>query len=60
MDQQRGIFFRIFSSGNVFCDSSSCKLILEEQILQNSHDVEAENEMNECKKLQVNKVLMQN
>ncbi|XP_078114779.1 axonemal dynein light chain domain-containing protein 1 [Sander vitreus] len=32
--------------------SSSCKLILEEQILQNSHDVEAENEMNECKKLQ--------
>ncbi|XP_032382037.1 axonemal dynein light chain domain-containing protein 1 isoform X2 [Etheostoma spectabile] len=32
--------------------SSSCKLILEEHILQNSHDIEAENEMNECKKLQ--------
>lgn len=40
-------------------DSSSCKLILEEHILQNPHEVEGENEMNECRKLQVNNVLMQ-
>ncbi|XP_042339902.1 axonemal dynein light chain domain-containing protein 1 [Plectropomus leopardus] len=32
--------------------SRSCKLILEEQILHNSREVEVENEMNECKKLQ--------
>nr|XP_046248034.1 axonemal dynein light chain domain-containing protein 1 isoform X2 [Scatophagus argus] len=31
---------------------SSCKLILEEQTLQNQHDVDVENEMNELKKLQ--------
>uniref|UniRef100_A0A8C4H9N1 Axonemal dynein light chain domain containing 1 n=1 Tax=Dicentrarchus labrax TaxID=13489 RepID=A0A8C4H9N1_DICLA len=40
--------------------TSPCKLILEEQVLQNSHEVESENEMNECRKLQVNNVLMQN
>ncbi|XP_070688333.1 axonemal dynein light chain domain-containing protein 1 [Pempheris klunzingeri] len=33
--------------------TSSCKLILEEQILQNPHEVEGENEMNECSKLQM-------
>uniref|UniRef100_UPI0037E81456 axonemal dynein light chain domain-containing protein 1 n=1 Tax=Semicossyphus pulcher TaxID=241346 RepID=UPI0037E81456 len=32
--------------------TSSCKLILEEQILQNPHEAEGENEMNECRKLQ--------
>lgn len=40
-------------------DCSSCKLILEEQILQYPHEVEGENEMNECRKLQVTIVLMQ-
>lgn len=40
--------------------SSSCKLILEEQILQNPREVEGENEMNECRKLQVNNVQVQN
>ncbi|XP_034737078.1 axonemal dynein light chain domain-containing protein 1 isoform X2 [Etheostoma cragini] len=42
---EKQIFFSIYIS-------SSCKLILEEHILQNADDVEAENEMNECKKLQ--------
>ncbi|XP_049444840.1 axonemal dynein light chain domain-containing protein 1 isoform X1 [Epinephelus fuscoguttatus] len=32
--------------------SSSCMLILEEQILQHSREVEVEDEMNECKRLQ--------
>ncbi|XP_074490862.1 axonemal dynein light chain domain-containing protein 1 [Sebastes fasciatus] len=32
--------------------SSSCKLILEEQIQDNVYEVESENEMNECRKLQ--------
>lgn len=41
-------------------NSSSCMLILEEQILQHSREVEVEDEMNECKRLQVNNVLMQN
>ncbi|XP_073332588.1 axonemal dynein light chain domain-containing protein 1 [Pagrus major] len=37
-----------------FCKyvTSSCKLILEEQILQNPCEAEGENEMNECMKLQ--------
>lgn len=40
-------------------DSSSCKLILEEQIMQNSREVDGENEINECRKLQVSNALMQ-
>ena len=40
-------------------DSSSCKLILEELTVRNSHEVDAENEMNECRKLQVSNALMQ-
>lgn len=36
-----------------FLDASSCKLILEEQNLQYALDAEGENEMNECRKLQV-------
>ncbi|XP_070765582.1 axonemal dynein light chain domain-containing protein 1 [Enoplosus armatus] len=32
--------------------TSSCKLILEEQILQNPREVEGENEMDECRKLE--------
>ncbi|XP_029284721.1 axonemal dynein light chain domain-containing protein 1 isoform X2 [Cottoperca gobio] len=32
--------------------SSSCKLIVEEQILQNTNEVDSKNEMNECRKLQ--------
>ncbi|XP_035508721.1 axonemal dynein light chain domain-containing protein 1 [Morone saxatilis] len=32
--------------------TSPCKLILEEQVLQNSQEVESENQMNECRKLQ--------
>ncbi|XP_033937607.1 axonemal dynein light chain domain-containing protein 1 isoform X2 [Pseudochaenichthys georgianus] len=32
--------------------SSSCKLILEEQTLQNPHRVDGDNEMSECRKLQ--------
>ncbi|XP_054459231.1 axonemal dynein light chain domain-containing protein 1 isoform X2 [Anoplopoma fimbria] len=32
--------------------SSCCKLILEEQILQNPHEVKSEDELNECRKLQ--------
>ncbi|XP_068599576.1 axonemal dynein light chain domain-containing protein 1 [Brachionichthys hirsutus] len=32
--------------------TSSIKLILAEQMLQNTHEIEGENEMNECKKLQ--------
>ncbi|XP_059197709.1 axonemal dynein light chain domain-containing protein 1 isoform X2 [Centropristis striata] len=32
--------------------SSSCKIILDEQIRQNPHEVEGENEMKECRKLQ--------
>eukprot|EP00064_Thunnus_orientalis_P012716 superscaffoldBa00001985_g12751 len=32
--------------------TSSCQLIVEEQILQNPHQIEGENEMDECRKLQ--------
>ncbi|XP_042271697.1 axonemal dynein light chain domain-containing protein 1 isoform X2 [Thunnus maccoyii] len=32
--------------------TSSCQLIVEEQILQNPHQIEGENEMEECRKLQ--------
>uniref|UniRef100_A0A8C3ATR4 Axonemal dynein light chain domain containing 1 n=1 Tax=Cyclopterus lumpus TaxID=8103 RepID=A0A8C3ATR4_CYCLU len=38
--------------------TSSCKRILEEQILQNPHEAESEDEMNECRKLQVNVVVV--
>ncbi|XP_076583081.1 axonemal dynein light chain domain-containing protein 1 [Chaetodon auriga] len=34
------------------CITSSCKLILEEQIQQNPREAEGEKEMNECRKLQ--------
>ncbi len=54
-------FFPGFTHQEMFVfGSSSCKLILEEQILQNPREVEGENEMNECRKLQVNNVLEQN
>lgn len=37
----------------LFLDFRSCKLILEEQNLQYALDAEGENQMNECRKLQV-------
>lgn len=49
---------RTFSKWNICFDSSSCKLIVEEQSVQYTHEAEGENEMNECRKLQVTIVLM--